>query len=113
MHARHHRARQIGRSARVFHLWRTRRVVMIENDELQRKLIGKLRDIFGPRTEGRAHVGVDALEVVEESRRGDVAGDAEAWPVGNRAIRLQENAALVITDVFLVIGGWDGEWGRE
>jgi hypothetical protein len=68
-------------------------------------LIGKLRHVFRAAPKRGAQVGVDPLEIVEKSRRRDVARDAEARPVGNGAIGLQEEAALVIPDVFLVIRG--------
>ena len=105
MHARHHRARQMQRAAGVFHLWRTRSVVVIEDDELERKLIGKLRHILRSAPERRTRIGVDAFEIVKKSRRRHMPRNPEARPVGHGSIGLQEKSAFVVPDVFLVIRG--------
>ncbi len=60
------------RAARVLHLRRTRRVVVIENHELEGDPIGKVRHVFRSAPESGAHVGIDAFQIVEKSRRGDV-----------------------------------------
>ena len=103
MHARHHRARQVRRPARVLHLRRTCRVVMIEHNELERDRVREVRHIFRPAPERCAHVGIDALQIIEKCRRRDVPRNSEARPIRNRAIGLQKQSALVIEDVFLVI----------
>ena len=74
---------------------------MIENHELQRQSVRELRDGLIAPAEHRAGIGVDALEIVEKAGRLDVSGDAEARSVGNGAVGLQEQPAVVVPDGFL------------
>jgi len=106
MHARHHCACEVRRPAGVLHLGRTRRVVVIENDELKRNLCGKLRYVFRPPAERCACVRIDSFQVVEKSRCRNVPRNPEARSVRDRAVRLQKEAAFVIENVFLVIWLW-------
>jgi hypothetical protein len=78
---------------------------VIENDELQRNLIRKLRHILRPASERSAGVGIDPFEIVKKSRRRHMPRNPEARPVRHRSICLQEKSAFVIEDVSLVIRG--------
>lgn len=66
-------------------------------------MIGELCHVFRTAAKRCAVIGIDALQIVEKSGRRDVARNPEARSVGNRAVRLEEESALVVPDIFIVI----------
>jgi hypothetical protein len=76
-------------------------IVVIEDYELQRQLIGKLRYGLVAAAEDGASVGVNALEIVKKTGRGDVTGDTEARAVGDGPVGLEVQAAFVVPNGFV------------
>ena len=94
----HERAGEIGARAGVFEL---RGTGMIVDDKGENEMVGEMRQRFGTAAEnGAGIVVIDAFEIVEETRGGDAAGNAEARAVGDRAVGDQQNAAVVVPDGF-------------
>ena len=90
------------RGVGIICFWRSRLIVVIEDHELQRKLVREIRDGLRAAPKYRARVGIYPFEVVEKSCGCHVAGNPKARTVLNRSVGLKEKAAFVRPDGFVV-----------
>jgi hypothetical protein len=75
---------------------------VIEDDELQGKLVRKVCDCFRTAPKYRARVGIYPFEVVEKTCGSHVAGNPKTRTVLNRSVGLKEQATFVGPDGFVV-----------